>query len=89
MLGGQLDGRTNDYYDFHMENKEFKIGVFLRNALLLAFGFLWFAFIVAVITSDPPTADCAGKSEADCKVMQQKIDEDHQQSLNTLFLNMG
>jgi hypothetical protein len=50
-----------------------KIGVFLRNAFLLAFGLVWFAFIVAAITSPPPKANCVGKSEAECRILQKKL----------------
>lgn len=72
-----------------MGNKKIRIGVFLRNAFLLAFGFVWFAFIVAAITSPPPTANCVGKSEPECRILQKKLNDDHQRDLNTLLLNMG
>jgi hypothetical protein len=84
-----VDGWVAAPYAFIMKKKEFKIGVFIRDAILLAFGFAWFAFLIAAITSPPPTADCTGKSTAECEALQKKIKDDHQRDLNTLLLNMG
>lgn len=72
-----------------MEKKKIKIGELARNTFLLAFGLVWFAFVIFVIGSPPPTADCTGKTQSECKVLQKKIDDDHMRKLNNLLIHMG
>jgi hypothetical protein len=72
-----------------MENKRINAGTIFRNAFLLSVGGVWCTFLFFVIGSDAPRANCAGKTETECKALQKTLDEDHKRNLNTLFLNMG
>jgi hypothetical protein len=71
-----------------MDNKHVKIGKFIRDAVLLTFGAVWFVILVLAITTKP-TADCTGKSDAECKVLQQKADDEHRQAVTNLLGVMG
>jgi hypothetical protein len=71
-----------------MENRHLKIGKFIRDAVLLTFGAAWFVILVLAITTKP-TVDCTGKSEAECKVLQQKADDEHRQAVTNLMAVMG
>ncbi|MCS4089707.1 hypothetical protein [Rhizobium sp. BK176] len=71
-----------------MENTHVKIGKFIRDAVLLTFGAACFILLVLAITTKP-TVDCTGKSDVECKVLQQKADDEHQQAVTTLMAVMG